>query len=503
MPVFRYQPDTVAAWEPLNSKFNQGISQEYVQFIAFQVDRDRQLEDFLKGIQTSIFGNYAFSDGIELYQSASTPYIDFHRAADPAGDAGADYNVRLINDASGRLSLLGGYFFATGGITAGPNAFSDPEPVTTTGSSSGISMRSRSDNTDRWVIYPTSGELRIWHNADRFTMNDTIFAMNDNVMRWRGIGDGNHRTEYQSGVDAVNHTMNSNIRFASTSVYVAQITVDGQILARFQDGNSRVKLGSWNANGVFGGIFNDVRSSANGNHYMVMHANNDNSQYYGFGADNGNHVFRCANNGSTIACFGNTNGGVGSNLNVTMGIPALSGGNTMNIQAGGNFQVGYISSSGRHKLNVRTLKNTPDPDSQRDNPLFKMRPVRFNWKSGEGGVQNAARMNSLHPNGVAGLIAEEVHEFAPDAVIWGEGQEEINIIPITYVDSDGKTRDYHTLNGEHFLPETDPATGLPVLHRPAVAPVIQGLDNDRLIAYLIDAVQYLESEVRSLRGARP
>lgn len=48
-----------------------------------------------------------YDSGLELYQSASTPFIDFHRAANPAGDGNADYSVRLINDVNGELRLFG------------------------------------------------------------------------------------------------------------------------------------------------------------------------------------------------------------------------------------------------------------------------------------------------------------------------------------------------------------------------------------------------------------
>lgn len=59
-------------------------------------------------MNNAIFGGAAFSPGIELYNPSSTPFVDFHRAANPAGDSSADYNMRIINDASGILSVLGG-----------------------------------------------------------------------------------------------------------------------------------------------------------------------------------------------------------------------------------------------------------------------------------------------------------------------------------------------------------------------------------------------------------
>jgi hypothetical protein len=50
-----------------------------------------------------------FSDGLELAQVSSTPYIDFHRSSNP--EEATDFDVRLINDANGNLSLV-----ANGGL---------------------------------------------------------------------------------------------------------------------------------------------------------------------------------------------------------------------------------------------------------------------------------------------------------------------------------------------------------------------------------------------------
>ena len=62
---------------------------------------------------TSRFGNPEFRDGLELYQSASTPYIDFHQGASPAGDSNADYSWRFILAGGNTFSLIksGGYTF--------------------------------------------------------------------------------------------------------------------------------------------------------------------------------------------------------------------------------------------------------------------------------------------------------------------------------------------------------------------------------------------------------
>jgi hypothetical protein len=43
-------------------------------------------------------------EGLEIYHP-TLPMIDFHRAANPAGDSNADYNVRLVNNAVDTLSM--------------------------------------------------------------------------------------------------------------------------------------------------------------------------------------------------------------------------------------------------------------------------------------------------------------------------------------------------------------------------------------------------------------
>ncbi len=53
-------------------------------------------------------GTNVFYNGLELYHPASTPFIDFHRAVNPAGDGSADYNMRIINNTNGYLEVFGG-----------------------------------------------------------------------------------------------------------------------------------------------------------------------------------------------------------------------------------------------------------------------------------------------------------------------------------------------------------------------------------------------------------
>lgn len=174
------------------------------------------------------------------------------------------------------------------------------------------------------------------------------------------------------------------------------------------------------------------------------------------------------------------------NVHIPMDLPNLGAATAVVFtNGGGSRQLGINTSSGKHKENIKTLKNTSDLDSGQHNPVFKMRPVRFTWKQreyhGGPGVVDAKTMNDLHPNGVTGLIAEEVREVAPDAALVIPAKPEWHYNP----DTDPKPElDYH---------------GEPILYRPAIPETVQSVDNDRLIAYLIDAVQHLKEELDNLK----
>lgn len=462
------------------------------------------------------------SPGIELYNPSSTPYIDWHRAANPAGDGGADFNMRLINDANNvlRISSASGVDTATGGRLHVGNAWMGSSPPHGAAGWAGFGHQNRLASNDYQFLANSNGDVivnsttqvRLFFNGatERININGTcvdvlggLLAMNDGVIRWRQSSDSNHRTEYQGGVDAVNHTMNSNIRFASTSQYVAQITVAGEIIARLQDGNSRTRLGSWPGNGIFGGLFNEIRLGQNGGHYMHMASASDDNTFItcnsGGSSGAGTVHFRLGNNGSTVMTVGNNNGGVSANLNICMALPQI-GGNGM-IWAAASGQVGHNGSSARYKKNLRRLKDTPEPDAGEDSPIFKMTPRRFNWrqwsKESPIGMVNGDEYNERFPNGVAGLIAEEVFEIAPDAVVWKAAKPE-----------------WHWKEGD-AMPETG-EDGNPVIYKPAEEEEITGLDTDRLLAYLVDAIQHtkeksdhhkeeiklLKEEIKNLKKAK-
>jgi hypothetical protein len=88
-------------------------------------------------------------------------------------------------------------------------------------------------------------------------------------------------------------------------------------------------------------------------------------------------------------------------------LPSL-GGDPMVIA--GSQQIGRSSSSIRWKDRIGNLLGTAE------SPVWKFQPVRFLWKEDDGIHQSRNEVNARNPKGMAGFIAEEVAEVAPDAV---------------------------------------------------------------------------------------
>lgn len=372
---------------------------------------------FASGTQGDMTG----LDGIAILGNARSGL--FANGCGGTGSAGGEW--RLLWDQSDNRVWITHLHVGTSTATF------DFESITTEGGNSGISTRSRSDNNVQWVMYPTSDQLRFWRN-------------------------GSERVWFYE---------------------------DGSIASTYWDGNSSLKIGRWHANGAYGGVFLRTQiETINAGTYMIMGSQTDNNTFIASRADNGNVFIRCPNNGATVATFGNTNGGISANLNICFAIPNGIAGDTV-FRAGGSGQLGINVSSEKHKTAVRTLRTTPEPDAGIDNPVFKLRPVRFKWKKRNyetnEGLINADEINERHPNGVAGLIAEEVRAICPDAVnIWPAQPE------------------WNWQEGDP-MPETNQETGEPLVYKPATPEIVTSIDNDRMVAYLVDAVQHLKEEIDS------
>lgn len=113
----------------------------------------------------SVGGASYISPGLELYHPASTPYIDFHRAVNPAGDSNADYNVRLINDEASYLHLVAGSMRLDGWIRTNVTDTNGETFLGAWGATSNYSMLGswarRQANSNHYVL--------IWSNLDANT----------------------------------------------------------------------------------------------------------------------------------------------------------------------------------------------------------------------------------------------------------------------------------------------------------------------------------------------
>lgn len=119
--------------------------------------------------------------------------------------------------------------------------------------------------------------------------------------------------------------------------------------------------------------------------------------------------------GSDIMSIFNSGGWADFKANLV----TLSG--TVVVIAGSN-QFGRQSSSRRFKIDIGNLDKATDlginqPVKSHSNPVWKMRPMRYLWNERVG---NHKDVNPLFPDGIAGFIAEEIMELAPDAVTYEE-----------------------------------------------------------------------------------
>ena len=116
----------------------------------------------IRGAALTATPGVVFNTGLELYQGSSTPYVDFHAAASPAGDSNADYNMRMWLQASGNLEVLGGHFQVNS--STGTN-------VVATGTGGGYEFHERDNLGTSWVWYATGGASRLWSGGDIVTVD--------------------------------------------------------------------------------------------------------------------------------------------------------------------------------------------------------------------------------------------------------------------------------------------------------------------------------------------
>ena len=182
-----------------------------------------------------------FSDGVELYHASSTPYIDFHRGASPTADAGADYNVRLINDEDRVLKVYGGSLQVDSNMATNIRA---------KGAGAGFHFEDRSNAAQVFAWYATAGVARLWSTsgAEGLTVAtngnvgirnpsvvgtvtldtgagggvSTVLGMRDNQLRLRLPNDANHYLTFHAPTDGVELYGNASVLLSAGGFQVLQ-----------------------------------------------------------------------------------------------------------------------------------------------------------------------------------------------------------------------------------------------------------------------------------------
>jgi hypothetical protein len=146
-----------------------------------------------------------------------------------------------------------------------------------------------------------------------------------------------------------------------------------------------------------------------------IHNNMNSTNSYGLMQDNTGLVYIAPASGQYLVVRNDNNNTigswqlVGSNTDFRLGnraggsLPPTLGGSTLVI-ATSSGEVGISSSSRTVKAGIRSLDNSGE-----QNPVWHLRPVRFRWDPEK--VWNAHELPET-----AGLVAEEVHEVAADGV---------------------------------------------------------------------------------------
>lgn len=348
-----------------------------------------------------------YSDGLELYHSGSTPYIDFHRAANPAGDSNADYNIRLINNATNYLSIQ----CSAGADTAVlrdmavidfPDTLRDNKIDLYGGSyvigvrSGEFYMKSGGNNfgfespPGSWAmryaneVNGTERGLRIMNSLH--TSGETY---TNGWFRQLTSGNGYYHQVHGGGW----YMIDGLFRIYGDKEIYTNNKVRGQI-ARMGDG-------IWGDHATFGhnnyGPASDYCGLLQRWDSMVWLRSNNEINMYVSGVD----IMRFKNSGgwSEITAVWPMN---------LCGTAAHVGGD----MGGNRRQLGACSSSARWKTGIVDLPKKVRGDH---NPVFSMKPRRFFWRE-DLKTGNGAEVNKWRPEGSTGLITEEIVEVAPEAV---------------------------------------------------------------------------------------
>lgn len=159
--------------------------------------------------------------GLDIYHPGSSPFVDFHRAADPVGDSNADYSVRIVNDEASALSLYGTTAVKsnTGGKFMPGEAYIGSHPVHGVNGWAVFGNRYQQGVNDYAFMQSETGDVLVNSGGGdkrirllisgaanpqlQLDVNGIhvwgIFAMQDYSLRLRTWNDGNHALQFYAG----------------------------------------------------------------------------------------------------------------------------------------------------------------------------------------------------------------------------------------------------------------------------------------------------------------
>lgn len=343
-----------------------------------------------------------FADGLELAHPASTPYIDWHRSANPA--EATDYNVRLINDAADTLTLraaagdewaslrsgrfrIGAYgwnpvwahFGNRDRMDANPGAYAfmhgtDGSTLVNSDGGEGVCLRWAGGNAFR--ILPTGYNISDRRLDVTGDLNVSAETYSDGWFRSRVSGRGWYHQVHAGGFymqDGYIRTYGGREFYCDNRVWGANA-----FLHHWQGDSGHAIVGHGTA--------------GNGKGYMTR---NDGAMWCMF---NSFVTFRGPGGGDYVY--------IHDYGDVRMNVPTVAPGDP-DLRIAGSNQLLRNASQRQYKTNI--------VDLERDaNPVWKLRPRRYHWK--DDAREDGARFNARHPRGCPGFIAEEMGEAAMDIV---------------------------------------------------------------------------------------
>lgn len=355
-------------------------------------------------------GGVMTSPGLELYHPSSTPYIDFHSAASPAGDSNADYNIRLINDATGQLSVLGGKLVINGTAlqgTPGRNYFKDSEVSAGNGLRVGGAW-------GYYGIYSESGDVVVGSATGIVRFNNESTYLDGNGLTIKGrnyVG--------VSGAHGTLFAQFSHSAFWNTNAYGYMQSSDGSVYIS-SSGTTYLRIN------------NSTKATWSGSEFYVGDGSNMRFQAYRFD--------QLGNWDVTAILSHSAGGSSGTRLSMWdeghnaagiwqyWGSGAYMEHRNWNNSAWGPIWASAftVNSQAAHKEGIVPLR-TQQGGSLREKAR-KLKPVHFKWDQNKRHgpadaskpTQRGKQLRKNEDSGWFGLVVEDVEALFPEAVVYDQ-----------------------------------------------------------------------------------